>query len=77
MKFKLARASIMMHCVYPHNNEDVHVIRTLFCHTINVVQRHYSKATTNVNDELEKRFPTQDVMDALGIPYINIGLNRL
>jgi len=39
------------------------------------VQRHYSKATTN--DELEKRFPTQDVMDALGIPHINIGLNRL
>jgi hypothetical protein len=35
------------------------------------VQRHYSKATTNVNDELEKRFPTQDVMDALGILHIN------
>jgi len=42
-----------------------------------VVQRHYSKATTNVNDELEKRFPTQDVMDALGIVHININLNRL
>jgi hypothetical protein len=42
-----------------------------------VVQRHYSKATTNVNDELEKGFPTQDVMDALGVPHINIGLNKL
>jgi hypothetical protein len=38
---------------------------------------HYPKATTNVNDELEKRLPTQDVMDALGISRINIGLNRL
>jgi hypothetical protein len=42
-----------------------------------VAQRHYSKATTNVNDELEKGFPTQDVMDALGVPHINIGLNKL
>jgi hypothetical protein len=41
------------------------------------VQRHYSKATTNANDELEKRFSTQDVIDALGISHINIGLNRL
>jgi hypothetical protein len=42
-----------------------------------VVQRHYSKAITNVNDELEKSFPTQDVMDALVIPHVNIGLNKL
>jgi hypothetical protein len=41
------------------------------------VQRHYSKATTNVNDELEKRFPTQDISETLAIPHINIGLNRL
>jgi hypothetical protein len=33
------------------------------------VQRHYSKATTNVNDELENRFLAQDVMDAFGIIY--------
>ncbi len=62
----------MMHSIYPHNKENVHVTRTLFYHIINVVQRHYSKATTNVNDELEKRFPTQDVMDALGISYYRI-----
>jgi hypothetical protein len=30
------------------------------------VQRHYSKATTNANDELENRFLAQDVMDAFG-----------
>jgi hypothetical protein len=33
------------------------------------VQRHYSKATTNVNNELENRFLAQDVMDAFGIIY--------
>jgi len=30
------------------------------------VQRHYSKATTNANDELKNRFLAQDVMDAFG-----------
>ncbi len=35
------------------------------------------QSSNKVNDEFEKRFPTQDVMDALGIVHININLNRL
>jgi hypothetical protein len=33
------------------------------------VRRLCSKATTKINDELEKQFPTQDVMDVLGLVH--------
>ncbi len=33
------------------------------------MKRLCSKTTTKVNDELEKWFPTQDVMDVLGLVH--------
>jgi len=45
------------------------VIHAIFQQTINNVQRQCYEIVVNVNDELEKRFPTQDVMDALGLVY--------
>jgi hypothetical protein len=33
------------------------------------VHNQHFETTTKVNDELEKYFPTQDVMDALGLVY--------
>jgi hypothetical protein len=47
----------------------VHVICVILKQTINNVQRHCFEVTTKINDKLEKHFPTQDVMDALGLVY--------
>ncbi len=47
----------------------VHVICVIFQQTINNVQRQCFEVTTKINDKLEKHFPTQDVMDALGLVY--------
>jgi len=47
----------------------VHVTCVIFQHTINNVQRQCFEATTKINDELEKHFLAQDVMDVLGLVY--------
>ncbi len=45
------------------------VIHAIFQQTINNVQRQCFDVVANVSDELEKQFPAQDVIDALGLVY--------
>jgi hypothetical protein len=60
----------MMHDWCLETSVYVHVTCVNFKHTINWVQKQCSEIITTLNDDLEKWFATHDVMDALGVVYL-------
>jgi hypothetical protein len=55
----------MLHYHWLETSFYVFITHVTFQQTINNVQRQCFKIIFKVNDELEKQFPTQDVMDVL------------
>jgi len=60
----------MMHDWCPKTSVYVHVTCVIFKHTINWMQKQCSEIITTLSDDLEKWFATHDVMDALGVVYL-------
>jgi hypothetical protein len=63
--FKIVDSSTMLHYHCLETSFYVFIIHVTFQQTINNVQRQCFKIIVKVNDELEKQFPTQNVMNVL------------
>jgi len=62
---KIVDSSIMLHYHCLETSFYVFITHVTFQQTISNVQKQCFKIMIKVNDELEKQFPTQDVMDVL------------
>jgi hypothetical protein len=63
--FRIVDSSIMSHHHCLETSFYVFITYVIFQQTINNVQRQSHKVIIKVNDEHEKQFPTQDVMNVL------------
>jgi hypothetical protein len=63
----------MMDCYNPKSGKFVPITWALFKHTIANVEQQLSFTTTQVNNEFEKHFLNQNIMDTLCYkPYFNV-----
>jgi hypothetical protein len=70
LSFQIVGISIMMHYWCLETSIYVLITHVILQHTINQMQIRCFEVITKLNDELEKLFLVHDVMDALGVIYL-------